>query len=100
MIYVCLFQITDTGFQLISPHQSDAQISIDRKILNAMGESKCMFINLRKFVDFRMLMFVITLFSSRLKEQLIRELVRSEKDAGLMNKQYAEKIRGLEKVRI
>ncbi|CAL1543407.1 unnamed protein product [Lymnaea stagnalis] len=33
----------------------------------------------------------------RMKEQLIRELVRSEKDAELMNKQYAEKIKGLEK---
>lgn len=34
-----------------------------------------------------------------MKEQLIRELVKSEKDAELMNKQYAEKIKGLEKVR-
>ncbi|XP_035825943.1 kinesin-like protein KIF27 isoform X2 [Aplysia californica] len=33
----------------------------------------------------------------RMKEQLIRELVKSEKDAELMNKQYAEKIKGLEK---
>ena len=33
-----------------------------------------------------------------MKEQLIKELVRSEKDAELMNKQYADKIKGLEKV--
>ncbi|RUS90634.1 hypothetical protein EGW08_001631 [Elysia chlorotica] len=33
----------------------------------------------------------------RMKEQLIKELVKSEKDAELMNKQYADKIKGLEK---
>ncbi|KAH9519223.1 Kinesin-like protein kif27 [Bulinus truncatus] len=36
----------------------------------------------------------------RMKEQLIRELVKSEKDAELMNKQYAEKIKGLEKEKL
>ena len=43
----------------------------------------------------------LLLFSSfffRMKEQLIKELVKSEKDAELMNKQYADKIKGLEKV--
>ena len=34
----------------------------------------------------------------KMKEQLIRELVKSGKDAELMNKQYADKIKGLEKV--
>ncbi|GFO31121.1 kinesin-like protein kif27, partial [Plakobranchus ocellatus] len=33
----------------------------------------------------------------RMKEQLIKELVKSEKDAEMMNKQYADKIKGLEK---
>lgn len=33
-----------------------------------------------------------------MKEQLICELVKSGKDAELMNKQYAEKIKALEKV--
>ena len=35
-----------------------------------------------------------------MKEQLICELVKTGKDAELMNKQYAEKIKALEKVRI
>jgi len=34
----------------------------------------------------------------RLKEQLIRDLVKTGKDADLMNKKYAEKIKALEKV--
>ena len=33
-----------------------------------------------------------------MKEQLICELVKTGKDAELMNKQYAEKIKALEKV--
>ena len=33
-----------------------------------------------------------------MKEQLIRELVKTGKDAEQMNKQYAEKIAALEKV--
>ena len=33
-----------------------------------------------------------------MKEQLIRELVKTGKDADLMNKKYAEKIKALEKV--
>ncbi|XP_067655399.1 kinesin-like protein KIF27 [Haliotis asinina] len=36
----------------------------------------------------------------RMKEQLIRELVRSGKDAELMNKQYADKIKALEKEKL
>lgn len=42
--------------------------------------------------------FKVFYFYNRLKEQLIRELVKSGKDAELMNKQYAEKIKALEKV--
>jgi len=34
----------------------------------------------------------------RMKEQLIRELVKTGKDAEQMNKQYAEKVQALEKV--
>ena len=34
-----------------------------------------------------------------MKEQLIKELVRNGKDAEAMNKQYAEKIKAIEKVR-
>ena len=48
--------------------------------------------------DKSVLIVLIMINRHRLKEQLIRELVKSEKDAGLMNKQYAEKIKGLEKV--
>ena len=33
-----------------------------------------------------------------MKEQLIRELVKTGKDAEQMNKQYAEKVQALEKV--
>ncbi|XP_052067157.1 kinesin-like protein KIF27 isoform X4 [Mytilus californianus] len=36
----------------------------------------------------------------RLKEQLIRELVKTGKDADLMNKKYADKIKSLEKERM
>ena len=34
----------------------------------------------------------------RMKEQLIRELVKTGKDAEQMNKQYADKVTALEKV--
>jgi hypothetical protein len=34
-----------------------------------------------------------------MKEQLIRELVKTGKDAETLNKQYAEKIKHLERVR-
>lgn len=37
-------------------------------------------------------------FLARMKEQLIRELVKTGKDAEQMNKQYADKIAALEKV--
>jgi len=36
----------------------------------------------------------------RLKEQLIRELVKTGKDSESMNKLYADKIKALEKVRL
>ena len=35
----------------------------------------------------------------RMKEQLIRELVKNGKDAEAINKQYSEKVSNLEKVR-
>lgn len=38
------------------------------------------------------------IFVFRMKEQLIRELVKSGKDAETLNKQYAEKIKHLERV--
>ena len=34
-----VFQITYTCFGLIGPHQTDAEIHIDRKIVNAIEES-------------------------------------------------------------
>ena len=38
-IYIMIiFQITDTGFRLIGPHQCDAEIHIDRKILSTTGD--------------------------------------------------------------
>ena len=39
LVLLALIQITDTCFGLIGSHQSDTEISIDRKILNVMGES-------------------------------------------------------------
>ena len=45
-------------------------------------------------------MLLLSLVVCRMKEQLICELVKTGKDAELMNKQYAEKIKALEKVRI
>lgn len=40
----------------------------------------------------------LSLLCFRLKEQLIRELVKTGKDAESVNKQYANKIHALEKV--
>ena len=34
----CIFQITDTHFGHIDPHQNDVELHIDRKILNATGD--------------------------------------------------------------
>ena len=42
---------------------------------------------------------IITLFACRLKEELIRELVKTGKESEAMNKKYSEKIKRLEKVR-
>ena len=41
---------------------------------------------------------LLSLVVCRMKEQLICELVKTGKDAELMNKQYAEKIKALERV--
>ena len=38
-ILLDIFQITDTVFWLIGPHECDAEIHIDRKVPSAMGDS-------------------------------------------------------------
>lgn len=41
---------------------------------------------------------IVVIYCYRMKEQLIKELVKTGKDAEQMNKQYAEKVHALEKV--
>ena len=44
------------------------------------------------------LLFLTTFVTYRMKEQLIKELVKTGREATVMNKQYEDKIKGLERV--